>query len=441
MQVVAHNLEAMNVERNLQTNANTKSKSSEKLASGYRINRAADDAAGLSISEKMRYQIRGLNRGTSNTLEGISLIQTAEGATAEMHACLQRMNELAVQAANDTNTQEEREALNNEANQLKSEIGRISRTTEFNDRTVLRAKQIVEIDVDDYADIEMVDKEYINTINAYRWGKTIDFSNVNENTKSKLIGMNFHVTCSENCGQQFSFNFTNDTSSKATVTGSAGRANLTLDIGINDSNIKTGKDVVDTIMNLVIANQGSLGGGGNEIKIGHANGIASDGAKLTMYASSKDPAHKPTYYPDMGRIFAGAMMAKEENIKFQVSYEPYREIEYIIKTINASTLGIDKLDFSTNKSAGKAITSINNAINNLSKYRSYMGAMQNRLEHVVASNENTEENTQAAESQLRDAKIDEEVTNVSKCKILEQAAHSLLAQSNQKKEGVLALLG
>lgn len=340
MQVVAHNLEAMNVERNLQTNAKTKSKSSEKLASGYRINRAADDAAGLSISEKMRYQIRGLNRGTSNTLEGISLIQTAEGATAEMHACLQRMNELAVQAANDTNTQEEREALNNEANQLKSEIGRISRTTEFNDRTVLRAKQIVEIDVDDYADIEMVDKEYINTINAYRWGKTIDFSNVNENTKSQLIGMNFHVTCSESCGQQFSFNFTNDTSSKATVTGSAGRANLTLDIGINDS-----------------------------------------------------------------------------------------------------TLGIDKLDFSTNQSAGEAITSINNAINNLSKYRSYMGAMQNRLEHVVASNDNTEENTQAAESQLRDAKIDEEVTNVSKCKILEQAAHSLLAQSNQKKEGVLALLG
>ena len=442
MQVVSHNLDAMNAERNLQINTNQKSKASEKLASGYKINKAADDAAGLSITEKMRYQIRGLNRGTNNTEEGISLIQTAEGAANEIHTILQRMNELAVQAANDTNTSEERTALNDEAQELKNEIGRISKTTEFNDRTVLRARQVVEIEAEDYSNITMKDKVHISTINQDRWGKVIDFSNVNESTKKDLIGMDFYVTCSENCSQRFAFNFTDATSSKATLSGSGSRGDLTLEIGVNDATIKNGADVTQKIIDLVTTNQGALGGGGAELKIGHANGISADGAKLTMYASSKSiAAGPPTYSSGMGKIHAAKLLNMEEGIKFQVSFKPFQEIEYKIKTINAGTLGIGDVDLTTHNGASEAITSIHDAIDNLSNYRSYMGAMQNRLEHVTAINRNSEENTQAAESQLRDTDMAEEMKNLSISKILEQVGEAMLSHAKARSEGVLQLLG
>ena len=135
--VVQHNLSAMNTSRQLGGVTNSLSKSTEKLSSGYRINRAADDAAGLSISEKMRSQIRGLNKASSNAQDGISLIQVAEGALNETHSILQRMNELATQAANDTNTSTDRDAIQKEINQLTSEIDRIRSTTQFNTMNLL----------------------------------------------------------------------------------------------------------------------------------------------------------------------------------------------------------------------------------------------------------------------------------------------------------------
>ena len=134
--VVTHNLPAANTTRQLDSTANSKRKSSEKLSSGYRINRSADDAAGLSISEKMRWQIRGLDRAIANVQDGVSLIQTADGALNEVHDALQRMNELATQAANDTNTEEDRNAIHQELSALKALISRISDYTTFNDRTV-----------------------------------------------------------------------------------------------------------------------------------------------------------------------------------------------------------------------------------------------------------------------------------------------------------------
>ena len=135
--VVQHNLTAMNSNRQLGITSALQAKSSEKLSSGYKINRAADDAAGLTISEKMRSQVRGLNRASDNAQDGISLIQVAEGALNETHSILQRMNELAVQAANDTNTQSDRGAIQQEINQLTSEIDRIKDTTQFNTQNLL----------------------------------------------------------------------------------------------------------------------------------------------------------------------------------------------------------------------------------------------------------------------------------------------------------------
>ena len=135
--VVQHNMSAMNANRNLGVTTGMQAKSSEKLSSGYKINRAADDAAGLSISEKMRSQIRGLNKASDNAQDGISLIQTAEGALNESHSILQRMRELSVQAANGTETDDDREAVQNEISQLQEELTRISETTEFNTMKLL----------------------------------------------------------------------------------------------------------------------------------------------------------------------------------------------------------------------------------------------------------------------------------------------------------------
>ena len=135
--VVQHNLTAMNANRQLSGVQSAQQKSTEKLSSGYRINRAGDDAAGLSISEKMRSQIRGLNKASSNAQDGISLVQVAEGALNETHSILQRMNELATQAANDTNTSTDRNALQQEMDQLTSEIDRIRSTTQFNSMNLL----------------------------------------------------------------------------------------------------------------------------------------------------------------------------------------------------------------------------------------------------------------------------------------------------------------
>ena len=136
--VVQHNLQAMNANRMLNITTGTQSKSAEKLSSGYRINRAADDAAGLSISEKMRKQIRGLDQASANAQDGISSVQTAEGALGEVHDMLQRMNELAVQAANGTNSTSDRTAIQNEIKQLTTEIDRVAETTKFNETYLLR---------------------------------------------------------------------------------------------------------------------------------------------------------------------------------------------------------------------------------------------------------------------------------------------------------------
>ncbi len=268
--VVQHNLTAMNANRQLGITTGAQSKSAEKLSSGYRINRAGDDAAGLSISEKMRSQIRGLNKASSNAQDGVSLIQVAEGALNEAHSILQRMNELATQAANDTNTTADRGAIADEINQLTAEIDRISSTTQF------------------------------NTMN--------------------LIDGNF-----------------------------------------------TGK----------------------QLQVG-----ALSGQSITISIGNMD----------------------------------------------ANTLAIDALQVDTFANAGDAMDSIQAAIETVSDQRSYLGAIQNRLEHTIANLDNISENTQAAESRIRDTDMAEEMVEYSKNNILAQAGQSMLAQSNQSTQGVLSLL-
>ncbi len=269
--VVQHNLSAMNTNRQLSGVQSAQSKSTEKLSSGYRINRAGDDAAGLSISEKMRSQIRGLNKAASNAQDGISLVQVAEGALNETHSILQRMNELATQAANDTNTSTDRTAIQAEIDQLTSEINRIQSTTQF------------------------------NTMNL-------------------------------------------------------------LDGTFSSKNLQVG----------------SLSG---------------------------------------------------------------QSIGISINNMDASSLGVNALTVSSFASAGSSMDKIQSAINLVSTQRSTLGALQNRLEHTINNLNTTAENTQAAESRIRDVDMATEMVEYSKNNILAQAGQSMLAQANQATQGVLSLLG
>lgn len=273
--VVQHNLQAANTNRQLGITTSAQAKSTEKLSSGYKINRAADDAAGLSISEKMRSQIRGLNKASSNAQDGVSLVQTAEGALNETHSILQRMNELATQAANGTNTSVDRSAIRAELDQLTSEINRIQSTTQFN------------------------------------------------------------------------------------------------------------------TMNLL------------------------DGT------------------------FSGA----KKQMKLQVGALSGQSINFSIANMCASKIGLkNNLSVSTFTKAGAYMKSVQDAIEVVSKQRSAMGAIQNRLEHTIANLDTTSENTQSAESRIRDTDMASEMVTYSKNNILAQAGQSMLAQANQSTQGVLSLL-
>ncbi len=438
---VSHNLTAANAGRQLNATTDSRRKSTEKLSSGFRINRSADDAAGLSISEKMRWQIRGLDRATANVQDGISLIQTADGALNEMHSALQRMTELATHAANDTNTTTDRQAIQKELSALKALISRISDYTTFNGRTVLKAKQLVEIDCDDFSTVLMEDRfSGIPNAQPKVYGKAINFGNVNSSNKEQLINKKFTVTCSQNCTQKFRFEFTDDTATSSSIAGSTtnGRGNLTVTIGMKDPSISSGADVVQRIYDEVVKNQGALGGGGNNpIHIGHANGLHIDGSSLIMYSI----ADGPPYAEGMGQIYADDLLVKNEQMRLQVSSRPWREVEVEIRTINSSTLGLGNLSVSSYEAAGDSIKRIQNAVELVSDYRSYLGALQNRLEHTMHNNQNTAENTQDSESRIRDTDMAGEMVNTTKLRILQNAGESILAQANrQKTEGILSLL-
>lgn len=273
--VVQHNLQAANTNRQLGITTSAQAKSTEKLSSGYKINRAADDAAGLSISEKMRSQIRGLNKASSNAQDGVSLVQTAEGALNETHSILQRMNELATQAANGTNTSVDRSAIRAELDQLTSEINRIQSTTQF------------------------------NTMN----------------------------------------------------------------------------------------------------------------------------------------LLDGTFSGTAKQMKLQVGALSGQSINFSIANMCATKIGLKtNLSVSTFTKAGSYMKAVQDAIEVVSKQRSAMGAIQNRLEHTIANLDTTSENTQSAESRIRDTDMASEMVTYSKNNILAQAGQSMLAQANQSTQGVLSLL-
>ena len=392
--VVQHNMTAANANRMLGTTSSAQAKSAEKLSSGYKINRAGDDAAGLKISEKMRSQIRGLNKASDNAQDGISLIQTAEGALNESHSILQRMNELAVQGANDTNQSIDRDAINQELEALTDELDRISQTTQFNKQNLLdgnfkdkklqvgaNANQNIEISIDAMnADSLGLGKETVTQ------GGTTPIA-------VKYDGLSYKYV--------------------ANTTAAKNKANA-----ITSFKAQISKKVVSAAFTAQ-----------------YDNTTGSIYYKATIDGKEKrfaDASKAKKAYLDDQKAKASAAITND----FQ---------KYVQTSTTAGTTGTTgEVRYGARvddyESANKTITKVQDAINTVSTQRSALGALQNRLEHTVANLDNVSENTQSAESRIRDTDMASEMVDYSKNNILAQAGQSMLAQANQSTQGVLSLL-
>ncbi|MBO5154874.1 MAG: flagellin [Eubacterium sp.] len=366
--VVQHNLTAMNSNRQLGITTSSQAKSSEKLSSGYRINRAGDDAAGLKISEKMRSQIRGLNKASTNAQDGVSLIQTAEGALNETHSILQRMNELAVQGANDTNQSIDRDAINQELTALTDEIDRISQTTQFNKQNLL---------------------------------------------DGGFTGRNLQVGANEN--------------QKITINIAAMNARA---IGLKETTVKGTASYYTT--NEVVDFQ--KGAASNTIRASVAK-RAENNAVLTKVMVDSISG-KTSGFVVNGQNYAVANSAAARTAVGCVAGQAAQ----IFKVAGTKDVTVSSPNVDTYQNAQATLTMVANAINNVSSQRSALGALQNRLEHTIANLDNVSENTQSAESRIRDTDIASEMVEYSKNNILAQAGQSMLAQANQSTQGALSLL-
>ena len=394
--VVQHNLTAMNANRQLGITTGAQAKSSEKLSSGYRINRAGDDAAGLKISEKMRSQIRGLDKASDNAQDGVSLIQTAEGALNEAHSILQRMNELAVQGANDTNQSIDRDAINQELDALTTELDRISETTQFNKQNLLDgsfADKKLQVGANTNQKIAVS----IDNMNAASLGlASISYTTKETGTaptKLTYQGMTYNYvgtnTMSKNVDDAVK-QFQGSIAAKVVATDFA-----------QQYDSKTGSVYFNTVdMN------------GKTIRTSTAVNAAAYAASFNKAAVSLDVRN---------------------NFK-----------DYVTTSATAATtdkdIQVGRPSVADYETANATLSAVQNAINKVSTQRSALGALQNRLEHTIANLDNVSENTQSAESRIRDTDMADEMVEYSKNNILAQAGQSMLAQANQSTQGVLSLL-
>ncbi|MCX4267489.1 MAG: flagellin [Lachnospiraceae bacterium] len=397
--VVQHNMQAFNSNRMLGITSNSQAKSTEKLSSGYRINRAADDAAGLSISEKMRKQINGLDRASTNAQDGVSSVQTAEGALTEVHSMLQRMNELAVQAANGTNSESDRQSIQDEIDQLVTEIDRVAETTKFNETYLLKG------DSDKGTNTDTVHKN-------------IDLS-LAEAEMAK--GGTFKVVEGKAAGD-YTVTFTTGLKAGSTWNGKEVVATAN-DVKRDDQiELATAKTEELAAMNNVITKYST------EMGLNAAITLTNDGTAVVATAGTDTFAYNKS-------LTLGLHVGADSDSTNKISLR--------IEAMSADSLHLTGLQVSgkTSAPATRAIDTIAAAIQKVSSQRSALGAVQNRLEHTIDNLDNVVENTTAAESRIRDTDMAEEMVNYSKNNILQQAGQAMLAQANQSNQGVLSLLG
>ena len=485
--VVQHNLTAMNSNRMLGITTKSQAKSTEKLSSGYKINRAADDAAGLSISEKMRKQIRGLTQASSNAQDGISAVQTAEGALNEVQDMLQRMNELAVKAANGTQSEDDRSYIQNEIDQLTTEIDRVAETTKFNETYLLKGDQ---------------DNEKAYTYSyATATGKaaTATMSTTASTKGSKITTMTFKTTASadeqnevaklirdQGINVQYSSKDSATTgkvvnsatvslngTDKYTVTNTSGndysikdaKGNEIATFTLENANLGE-KDKADAITpgtETFTASKATAGyKDGDTVKYYDKDGNGIPENALSKYFSSTTnaagtvsstvKADAPLVYDALGNKIDAAVAdisAKQDltgaltlTLHVGADATSNNQISVNLDAMSAKGLGVNglKVDGTDDTNAKGSIETIKEAIQKVSTQRSALGAVQNRLEHTISNLDNVVENTTSAESQIRDTDMATEMVKYSNNNILAQAGQAMLAQSNQSNQGVLSLL-
>ena len=493
--VVQHNLTAMNSNRMLGLTTASQAKSTEKLSSGYKINSAADDAAGLSISEKMRKQIRGLTQASLNAQDGISAVQTAEGALNEVQDMLQRMNELAVKAANGTNSEDDRSYIQNEIDQLTTEIDRVAETTKFNETYLLKGDRDVTKEFTyNYktftADVKATANAGAAVTDATSsLGVAVTFEDV---TKSSMEDQNAVAAALKNSGITVSYTSTWDTAATAAVTKYT--AKLT---GAAADNYKIVQDDTDAtkatiqtkdgkvVANLVLSGATDAtaadtiknGNTAKAITFSTITGAQENGKAAKYYdkdgngipanalgkyftaSAAADGTVTPATRNDAGKVYDAvgnevlldaANISAEQDLAGALKLTLHvgadatsnNQISVNLDTMSAKGLGVNalKVDGADDTKALSAIETIKEAIQKVSTQRSALGAIQNRLEHTINNLDNVVENTTSAESQIRDTDMATEMVKYSNNKILAQAGQAMLAQSNQANQGVLSLL-
>ena len=394
---IQNNIMAMNTHRMYSSNNAAVSRSAEKLSSGYRINRAGDDAAGLAISEKMRAQVRGLNMAAKNSQDAISLVQTSEGALQEVHSMLQRMNELSVQSATGTNADFDRTQISAEFDQLKGEIDQIADTTNFNNMKLLDGS---------------LAQTARTSFNATSKTATIDFTFAN-------LTEGAGITVSDGTNTiNFRVNLTDD----AATPFKADAQNVEV-TGLSKSSTK------EAINNEFFAKINAAFGasGTTAFTVTQTKNATTGENSITLVTGATDPT-------------ATTVSMFEGGLKIQVGAEEGNQLNVAIDSMSSKSLGLEGVSISSQANAGNAITKTRDAINRVSEQRAAMGAMQNRMEHKISNLDNTAENLQAAESRIRDVDIAKEMTSYTKNNILSQAATAMLAQANAAPQSVLNLL-
>ncbi len=474
--VVQHNLSAMNANRMLGITQGTLSKSTEKLSSGYKVNRAADDAAGLSISEKMRKQIRGLEQASANAEDGISAVQTAEGALAEVHDMLQRMNELAVKASNGTNSESDRTSIQDEINQLVTEIDRVAETTKFNETYLLKGDSSLEKgyslsysianNTKTDASVTMAtDSATSMTAGVTFESGSTDLTNdeMNELVKSlKTQGLTITTSADSTGTLKTSISLNGDAATDFSVVCTADNKFEIHDAEGNK--MATVNATAGTIAGTttVLATKAAAQSSNKELAVFYdkdGNAVSANGLEDYFAVGADGNAYLNAdagqLYDAVGNKLDMTKVAKDLsvsqdqvaalNIKFQVGADTSRanKISVNIESMSAKGLGITglKVDGSTSTNADNAVNTIEAAIAKVSAQRSALGAVQNRLEHTINNLDNVVENTTAAESQIRDTDMATEMVKYSNSNILAQAGQSMLAQANQSNQGVLSILG
>ena len=512
--VVQHNMQASNASRMLGITAGAQSKSTEKLSSGYKINRAADDAAGLSISEKMRKQIRGLDQASTNAQDGVSAVQTAEGALTEVHSMLQRMNELAVQAANGTNSESDRSSIQDEINQLTTEIDRVAETTKFNETYLLKGdygKKTIKIAAHD-AGLEGTLTQNTTkatfSMNALAMGDTYTIggtkytigvegtdaadqlknaltvlgTSADKNAQKhlnigevvKIDGKSFTIAAKTNADtSEVAMTQLNKFASEGSTVEYNGKEVKLFSTASGPSADENGVDAKDAT--LITANK-AYQLIANELRaastIGTDEPIGSPTAKIyksdkstadvTVTSVPNSPAGIDALKPTEVRPASTETNKVQAKVEFTITKgeasvqndltfnlhvgsdaDMTNKIGVTITDMSSASLGIQGLNVSdaTGKAATYAIDAIADAVSKVSAQRSSLGAIQNRLEHTIANVDNVVENSNAAESRIRDTDMAEEMVNYSKNNILQQAGQAMLAQANQATQGVLSILG